>query len=412
MTIRTFLHGTGDLVASVLQVRKRLSDAQKVQVGGLSLSLGGVGLALGINAVMLVFPDRVEMAEKWAKANGEDYTNLCYTDNPQTETGLSIPNRAMRPAQSMFNMLASSGPVGRDLAETLTQADTIFCFGPRHKSGADFHRPAPARDIYFTANDIADMDIALASYLFQRRGLGAYVNDRVDVKQNRFITPSALVWKRSITAIKPVILADATYHMLEEAGVPPFTQQAWLKLEDSDSSKDAALAYKDAIRNGSGVDAARKAAFYQAYASANVQQGSDRDFIQWYAGQVDEQAVTRTRTVSSTCSDGKGGSYSCTTTETYTDYEDPPYYVHSEDLHPATLAALSDIFMDGAPFLTLDEAQTILDDPASLIFHDDATRRAYATATRNAKNHASGHYQGKSTSGRGLKVDISALEFE
>lgn len=410
MTIRSFLHGTGDLVASVLQVRKRLTDAQKVQVGGLSLSLGGVGLAMGVNAIMMAFPDRVEMAEKWAKANGEDYTNLCYTDNPQTETGLSTPNRAMRQVQSTFNMLSSSGPIGRDLTKALTQADTIFCFGPRHKSGADFHRPAPARDIYFTANDIADMDIELASHLFQRRGLGAYVNDRVDIKQNRFITPSALIWKRSVTAIKPVILADATYHMLEEAGVNVFNQPSWLKLESVDTSKDAALAYKDAILNGAGVDAARKTAFYQAYASANVQQGSDRDFVQWYAGQVDEQAVIRTRSVPSTCSDGKGGTYSCMATQTYTDYEDPPYYVHSEDLHPATLAALSDIFMDGAPFLSLDEAQAVIDDPASLFFHDDATRRSYANATKNAKNHASGHYQGESTSGRGLNVDISDLE--
>lgn len=408
MRIQAGLKTTGELVANVFRVRKNLSDAQLIHTGGLSIGLAAVGLGIAVNSILLAFPDREEIAENWAKQHDQDYHHLCYTNNPETETSLGISNRATLPTNQMFNRLAYSGPIGRDLAEQLTSNDTIFCFGPRHQNGADFYRPAPSRNIYFTAEDIRDMDAALALHLFERRGLYPYIDAAVEFKERRFITSAALIWKRSNEATKTVTLADAAYEMLRYNGREVFSNTLWQDLENVPKNNAAFSAYRETIQNGGDKNDARQAAFYSAYNSAALQQDTDLSFMRWYESQVDEQAETRTRSVPSVCPSGDGTMRACTKTETYTVYVDPPSFVHSENLHPNNLVALSDIFMDGEPFLSVEDAQNLINNTASLHFHDEAMRRVYDQAVRNASRYCRNHYQGESEIGRGFNIVITA----
>lgn len=421
MALKQFFYQIGDVLDnSRFSLNKRLSDKEKVTAGALATGLTATAVGSLVASFLLVFPPREEIAKDWASEHGLDYTDICYTPNPETETELGTFNDAARIFRSVGNQIEATGPIGRYVNADLISNDTIFCFGPRHDSGHDIHKQGLGRELYFTADDLADMDVELAAHLFERRGLYPYMDSATDQREKHYITSAALIWKRSTEAMKAVVHADAMHSLLAESGEEGdniFNHLKWAQLEAQSSRADAAIAFREAYQASPNfystrLNEARKAAFFAAYHSADMQADSDVTFLRWYEGEVDEQAVTKTRTVAATCTDAEGKSYSCTETETYTDYEDPPWYVHSEDIHPATITALSDIYNDDEPFLSLDDVQGLINDPRAIQVHNDAARRVYDQAATNARYHAYGHFDGeRSEFGRGINVELDTRRY-
>lgn len=284
----------------------------------------------------------------------------------------------------------------------------------RHESGDDVHKQGLGRELYFTADDLGEADAKLASYLFESRGLEPYVQDHVKQREKHYITSAAFLWNRSIEAVKAVIHVDATHTMLQAKGAYQiFEHEQWRDLAERPNRVDAVRAFQDALNEEPyNKKEARRSAFMAAYHSAAVQSDTDVPFLQWYAGEVDEQPEARSRLVPSMCLSTNGNMSPCMRTEYYTVYVDPPRYVHSEDIHPATLVALSDIFMDGEPFLSKAEAEALIIDSETPNFHSDKALSIYKQAESNARDYAQGNFSGEKVSGRGFYADIDMNGYE
>lgn len=418
MPVNNILYNIGDaLDNSRFSRHKRLTDKEKVVAGGMAVGLGVTAIAATVSTFFLVFPDRTEIADNWASDHGLDYTRLCYTPNPDTETELNIRNDAYWPVENTMEYMDATGPIGQGVSDDLVASDTIFCIGPEHDSGQAIYQQSMGRELYFVSENLSDLETELATSLFEQRGLYPTINGSLTQRENRYITSAALIWKRSTEAIKAVSHVDGIFAILSASGGADIFESAhWQDVAAMPGRSAAAQAFQSAYENSDQhYDArrneARKAAFFAAVHSAELQEDTDVPFLQWYEGEVDEQPERRSRQVPSMCSNGEGGMRPCMKTEYYTVYVDPPSYVHSEDLHPATLVALSDIFTDAAPFLNLEEAQDLINDPQSLEFHNGRIRMIYHQAQTNARRYAGSHFQGRSEVGRGIRVDIDAQNY-
>lgn len=424
MPLRNMFYNIGDVLdKSRFSKHKKLNDKQKVQAGMLAVNLAGAVAAATVISIMMAIPDRTELADDWASDHGLDYTQLCYTPNPETETELHVRNDVRWAITNAMEHMDATGPIGRGVSNDLIANDTIFCIGPTHESGHAIHQASFGRELYFVSEDlIEDIDAELAMNLFERRGLYPTINATVEAREEHYITSAAFIWKRSAEAIKATSHVDGIYSILVSSGTGgnPFTEEAWLELEERPSRSAAAIAFREAYEatnNSSyyatGNNEARRAAFTAAVYSQALQEETDTPFLQWYEGEVDEQPETRMRQVPSTCFNSDMKPYSCLKPEFYTVMVDPASYVHSEDIHPGTLVALSDIFTDESPFLSMEDALDIINNPEALTFHNGRARMVYNQAEINARHYAGGNYQGHAEIGRGINandVDFDGYE--
>lgn len=124
MSLENIVCKPSEILEATGLVKGGMSRKQKLIVGGTMWTAGATALATA--AFLTFFPDRTDLADEWASEHGLDYTNLCYTPNPETETKLNTYNDRYNVAVSTFRQLEQSGPIGRGLNQTFIEGDTIF----------------------------------------------------------------------------------------------------------------------------------------------------------------------------------------------------------------------------------------------------------------------------------------------
>ena len=363
-----------------MQAFNSMSNATK-----LSLAAGAIGIA-GAAAWML-WPDRHETLAEW----NPDYMNYCHSEFAESDFAgyNSVRNRA----RDTLSRLSEVSPAGARLANELTSSDYVMCYGDKYNEEVG--------DIYynrwigthFIEWDVTDRNVT--DYLFNSE-IRDFAGD-VMWRENEYITEHAVLWNRSRTAMLQTALLDATYYIYSnpDYGQPePFETETWQRLENNEKTRAAALAFRTHMESEeyASVRDARLAAYKAVLQDPDAIYEEDYHFLNWYKDEVDED----TYPVTYPC-----GESTCTRLQT--DY--PASWIHSEEINPDTLVALSYAFFPEDGFIDIEDSYDILNDAANRHPTSTRTQFLFNAAVRNASWHCRGHYsEGDMSLGTGMDL--------
>lgn len=356
----------------------------------LTIAAGAIGVVGA--ATWALWPDRHEKLAEW----NSDYMNYCHSE--YGESDFSGYNSVRSRVRDSLSRLSNTGAAGQRLTDELEQNDYVFCYGDKYgeETGDIYYNRWIAT--YFVEWDVTDR--AVTEYLFNSE-IYDYVSD-VMWRENEYITEHAVLWGRAKTASLQAALVDATYYIYSEPSYDqpgPFEMETWRKLESNPQTKAAAIAYRSYIESNEypKTREARLMAFKAALQDHDAIYENEYNFLHWYKNEVDEQS----RDEAYSC--GTDGKDTCWRTV----YEDPSFWVHSEEIHPETLVALSYAFFPDDGFIDIEDAYDILNDSANWRPTSARTQKMFNAAVRNASRYCRGHYrEGDMELGTGMNMDL------
>ena len=367
-----------------VQTFNSMSNATKI-----TLAAGAVGLA-GAAAWML-WPDRHETLAEW----NSDYMNYCHSE--YAESDFSDYSRVRNRVRDTLSDLSRVSPAGARLANELEQNDYVFCYGERYNEEVDDIYYNRWIGTYFVEWDVTDRNVA--EYLFNSE-IRDFAGD-VMWRENEYITEHAVLWNRARVAALQTAMLDATYAIYSNPGYGepgPFEGETWQRFEQNVQTRNAAIAFREHMQSEEYADIreARLAAFKSVLQDSDAIYEEDYHFLSWYKNEVDED----TYPVTYPC-----GESTCTRLQT--DY--PASWIHSEEIHPDTLVALSYAFFPEDGFIDIEDSYDILNDAANWRPTSTRTQFMFNAAVRNAEWHCRGHYtEGDMSLGTGM--DLGYIE--